>query len=276
MFKYLLILFLYLFLFSSCSNKNKDVIISEPTDEEKAVSIYADAVKALNEGDAFYAGTKFREVESLVPQGLWAAKASLMSGYSDYSRNSYSAAVFALERHIRNYPADENLSYAHYLIAICYYEQILDEKKDLNPLLKAKEKFEFIIQNFPDTDYATDARFKMDLIIDQLAAKEMSIARFYMKTQKWIPALNRLKLIVEKYEKTVFIEEALHRLVEVYYKLGLIEEAKQAASILGYNYKSSEWYERSYKVFNKKYKKTKIKKKKEIGFLRKKIKNLFE
>ena len=142
-------------------------------------------------------------------------------------------------------------------------------------MLKAKGKFDFIIENFPDTDYATDARFKMDLIIDQLAAKEMSIARFYMKTQKWIPALNRLKLIVDKYEKTVFVEEALHRLVEVYYKLGLTEEAKQAASILGYNYMSSEWYERSYKVFNKKYKKKKIKKKKEIGFLRKKIKNLF-
>jgi outer membrane protein assembly factor BamD len=275
MYKYLLILFLSLFLFSSCSKKNKDIILSETTDKEKAISIYADAVKALNKGDAFYAGNKFREVESLVPQGLWAAKASLMSGYSDYSRNSYSSAVFALERHIRNYPADVNIPYAHYLIAICYYEQILDEKKDLNPLLKAKGKFDFIIENFPDTDYATDARFKMDLIIDQLAAKEMSIARFYMKTQKWIPALNRLKLIVDKYEKTVFVEEALHRLVEVYYKLGLTEEAKQAASILGYNYMSSEWYERSYKVFNKKYKKKKIKKKKEIGFLRKKIKNLF-
>ena len=276
MFKYLLILLLSLFLLSSCSNKKEDIVISEPTDEEKAISIYAEAVEALKKGDAFYAGKKFREVESLVPQGIWAAKASLMSGYSDYSRNSYSAAVFALERHIKNYPADENLPYAHYLIAICYYEQILDEKKDLNPLLKAKEKFDFIIKNFPDTDYATDARFKMDLIIDQLAAKEMSIARFYMKTQKWIPALNRLKLVIEKYEKPVFVEEALHRLVEVYYKLGLIEEAKQAASILGYNYKSGEWYERSYKVFNKKYKKTKIKKKKEIGFLRKKIKGLFE
>ena len=276
MFKYLLILFLSLFLFSSCSKKNKDIIVSEPTDEEKAITIYAEAVEALDKGDAFFAGNKFREVESLVPQGLWAAKASLMSGYADYSRNSYSAAVFALERHIKNYPADENLPYAHYLIAICYYEQILDEKKDLDPLLKAKEKFEFIIKNFPDTDYSTDARFKMDLIIDQLAAKEMSIARFYMKTQKWIPALNRLKLVIEKYEKTVFVEEALHRLVEVYYKLGLIEEAKQAASILGYNYKSSEWYARSYKVFNKEYKKRKIKKKKEMGFLRKKIKNLFE
>ena len=168
----------------------------------------------------------------MVPQSKWAEKASLMAGYADYSRNSYSSAIFSLERHIVNYPADKNLSYVHYLIAICYYEQILDEKKDLQPLLKAKKKFAFIIQTYPNTDYATDARFKMDLITDQLAAKEMSIARFYMKTQKWIPALNRLKTVAEKYEKTVFVEEALHRLVEVYYRLGLIEEAKKQLQYL--------------------------------------------
>ena len=199
-----------------------------------------------------------------------------MASYADYSRDAYSNAVFSLERHINNYPADKNIPYAHYLIAICYYEQILDEKKDLAPLLKAKKKFEFIMNNYPDTDYGTDARFKIDLIIDQLAAKEMSIARFYMKTEKWIPALNRLKIVVEKYDTTVFVEEALHRLVEVYYKLGLLDEAKNAASILGYNYQSSQWYEKSYKVFNKKYKPRKVKKQKEMGLIRKKIKSLFE
>ena len=246
MFKNLLILLLSILLLFSCSKKDKKIIISEPTDEEKAISIYAEAVEALNKGDAFYAGKKFKEVEGLIPQGEWATKASLMASYSDYNRNAYSSAVFNLERHINNYPADKNLPYAHYLIAMCYYEQILDEKKDLAPLLKAKKKFEFIIQTYPDTDYAIDGRYKIDLIIDQLAAKEMSIARFYIKTEKWIPALNRLKKVVEEYEETVFIEEALHRLVEVYYKLGLIEEAKQAAAILGYNYISSEWYSRSY------------------------------
>ena len=147
----------------------------------------------------------------------------------------------------------------------------------MEPLLKAKKKFEFIVLTYPDTDYASDARFKLDLIIDQLAAKEMSIARFYMKTEKWIPAINRLKLVVEKYDKTIFVEEALHRLVEIYYRIGLIEEAKKAAVILGYNYESGEWYERSYKVFNKEYKSRKIKEKEEdIGFLRKKIQGLFE
>ena len=276
MFKNLLILLLSIFLLFSCSKKNNTKIISEPTDEEKAVSVYIDAVDALKKGDAFYAGKKFKEVESLIPQSELAIKASLMASYADYNRSAYSNAVSNLERHINNYPADKNIPYAHYLIAMCYYEQILDEKKDLKPLLIAKKKFEFIIQTYPDTDYAIDGRYKIDLIIDQLAAKEMSIARFYMKTEKWIPALNRLKVIVEKYDETIFIEEALHRLVEVYYKLGLIEESKQAAAILGYNYKSGEWYSRSYKVFNKKYKSKKIKSKKKMGLIRKKIKGLFE
>jgi len=279
MFKIIFIYFLsFLFLFS-CSKSNIETIIDDDKDKEEQVrmiAVYDEAVDALKRGDAFFAAKKFREAENLFPQSEWAAKASLMATYADYTRNAYSGAIFGLERHINNYPADKNIPYAHYLIAMCYYEQILDEKKDLGPVLKAKEKLEYIVLNYPDTDYATDANFKLDLITDQLAAKEMSIARFYMKTEKWIPALNRLKIVVEDYERTVFVEEALHRLVEVNYKLGLEEEAKQAAAILGYNYKSSEWYERSYKVFNRKYKPKKIKKKKELGFLRKKIKALFE
>ena len=248
----------------------------EPTDQEIAITIYYEAVEALMEGDAFWAAKKFREVESLMPQDKWASKASLMASFAEYSRNAYSNAIFDLERHMKHYPADKNIPYAHYLIAMCYYEQILDEKKDLKPLLKAKEKFEFVIQMYPNTDYATDARFKIDLIIDQLAAKEMSIARYYMKTKKWIPALNRLKIVVNQYDKTIFVEEALHRLVEIYYRLGLLEEAKQAAAILGYNYQSGEWYKKSYKVFNKKYEIKKIKKDKKMGLIRKKIKSLFE
>ena len=275
MIKSFLILLLSVLLLLSCS-KNEKEIKSEPDERDKAIAIYSEAVESLKRGDAFYAAKKFKEVEILMPQSDWAAKASLMAAYADYSRNAYSSSVFNLERHIKNYPADNNIPYAHYLISICYYEQILDEKKDLEPLLKAKSKFEEIILKFPETDYATDAHFKLGLITDQLAAKEMSIARYYMKTEKWIPALNRLKIVVEKYDETVFIEEALHRLVEVYYRLGLIEEAKQAASILGYNYQGGKWYERSYKVFNKKYKLRKIKKQKELGLIRRKIKSLFE
>ena len=276
MFKPYLIFIFSVFLLFSCAKKENAKIVTEPTDEESMIAIYEEAVEELKKGDAYYAAKKFKEAEALMPQSQWAAKSSLMGAYSHYSRNAYSRSIFLLERHINNYPADKNIPYAHYLIAICYFEQIFDEKKDLRPLINAKEKFEFILSAYPETDYATDARFKIDLIIDQLAAKEMSIARYYMKTKKWIPAINRLNIVVEKYDRTVFIEEALHRLVEVYYRIGLTEEAKKAAQILGYNYGSSQWYERSYKVFNKKYKTRKIKKDKELGLIRKKIKSLFE
>ena len=276
MFKKTIILLFSFFLLSSCFNKDRLEV--EPTNEEMAVIIYSEAIEALKKGDAFFAAKKFKEVESLMAQTDWAAKASLLSAYADYSRNAYAKSIFGLERHINNYPADKNIPYAHFLIAICYYEQILDEKKDLKPLLQSKKKFEFIVSEFPDTDYATDSRFKLDLIEDQLAAKEMSVARFYMQTEKWIPALNRLKIVTEKYDRTVFIEEALHRLAEVYYRIGLIEESKQAAAILGYNYGSSAWYEQTYKIFNKKYKAQRFEKdeKKELGLVRRAIKNLFD
>tara|TARA_Y100000590_G_scaffold403032_1_gene489293 strand:- start:4624 stop:5451 length:828 start_codon:yes stop_codon:yes gene_type:complete len=275
MLKKLIVLFLFGLLLFACSKKDKS-LKSEPTEEEIVLAIYEEAVSALIKGDAFFAKKKFKEAETLLPQSIWAAKASLLASYADYSRNAYSESVFGLERHIKQYPADKNVPYAHYLIAICYFEQILDEKKDLQPLVRAKNKFEFIIENFPGTDYAVDARFKIDLIIDQTAAKEMAIARFYMKTEKWIAALNRLRVVVDEYDNTIFIEEALHRLVEVYYRLGLEEEAKQAASILGYNYGSSQWYERSYKVFNKEYVTQKVKKQKEKGLIKRTIKKLFQ
>ena len=273
---FLILLFSVLLLFG-CSKNNKEIVF-ELSPEEEIVAIYKDAVEALKKGDAYYAGKKFKEVESLLPQSEWAAKASLMSSYADYSRNSYTSSILGLKRHITKNPADINIPYAHYLIAICYYEQILDEKKDLKPLLKSQEKFIFVVKNFPETDYATDALFKLDLITDQLAAKEMSIARYYMKTKKWIPAIYRLKLVVNKYDKTVFVEEALHRLVEVYYKLGLDNEAKKAATILGYNYPSSVWYTESYKIFNTNYEPTKIKKnnKKESGLLKRLMKRLLD
>jgi outer membrane protein assembly factor BamD len=269
----------------SCSNKIAGIFSPETdsetielTENEMAIAVYSEAVEALKKGDAYYAGKKFREVEVLLPQSKWAAKSSLLAAFSEYSRNSYSNSIFALERHMKKYPADKNIPYAHYLIAICYYEQILDEKKDLEPLLLAKAKFEFIRSKYPDTDYAVDANYKLDLIIDQLAAKEMYVARFYMKTKKWIPALNRLKVVINQYDKTVFVEEALHRLVEVYYKLGLDDEAKKAATILGYNYPSSVWYSESYKIFNTSYKPKKIGKnnKKESGLLKRLIKRLLD
>ena len=277
MYKVFIISIFSVFLILSCSKKNNELAIEkEPTELDIVREIYSEGLEALNKGDAFYAAKKFKEVETLMPKSKWATRASLLVGYAEYSRNAYSESVFALERHIKTYPADKNIAYAHYMIAICYYEQILDEKKDLLPLLESKKKFEFVIQNYPETDYATDARFKIDLIVNQLAAKEMYIARFYMETEKWIPAINRLKFVVENYDNTIFIEEALHRLVEVYYRIGLIDESKKFATILGYNYQSSKWYEMSYKVFNKNYKPKKIEKEKEKGLIRRKIKSLFE
>jgi outer membrane protein assembly factor BamD len=250
---------LLIFLISSCGKK--EVELNIPPDKGESFTIYKTAVDAMYRGEYFYASKKFSEAESIMPQIEFSAKASLMSSYCLYLINFYPEAIANLERFTTQYPTDKNIAYAHYLISIALYEQILDEKKDINALLKAKKKIDYFLINFPDTDYALDLEFKKDLIKNQLAAKEMYIAKYYITAQKWIPAINRLKVIVEDYSETVFIEEALHRLVEVYYRIGLTEEAKTAAAILGYNYNSSEWYLRSYKVLNKTYK---IPKKKEL------------
>ena len=273
MYQKLIYFILIIFLTLSCSKENLELNV--PVSEEKAFVIYREAVDAMNKGDNFYASKKFSEAETILPTIELSAKASLMSSYCLYLINFYPEAIASLERHIKQYPADKNIAYAHYLVAIIFYEQILDEKKDINPLLKSKKKIEFFLKNYPNTDYALDLKFKMDLIINQLAAKEMYVAKYYISTQKWIPAVNRLKIIVEEYSETVFIEEALHRLVEVYYRVGLVEEAKNAAAILGYNYNSSEWYDESYRILNKSYKKLKKKDiKKNEGLIKRTIKKI--
>ena len=264
---------LLILLLVSCSKKEPEINI--PADQDKSFEIYKEAVEAMNRGDYFYASKKFSEAEPILPKIEFSAKASLISSYCLYLINFYPEATANLERFINQYPADKNVAYAHYLIAIVLYEQILDEKKDINPLIQSKEKIEFFLKNFPDTEYALDLKFKMDLINNQLAAKEMYVAKYYIATQKWIPAINRLKIIVEDFSDTVFIEEALHRLVEVYYTVGLENEAKAAAAILGYNYNSSEWYAQSYKVLNKTYripKKSDIKK--NDGLIKRTIKKI--
>jgi outer membrane protein assembly factor BamD len=264
---------LLILLLVSCSKKEPEINI--PADQDKSFEIYKEAVEAMNRGDYFYASKKFSEAEPIMPKIEFSAKASLMSSYCLYLINFYPEATANLERFINQYPTDKNVAYAHYLIAIVLYEQILDEKKDINPLIQSKEKIEFFLKNFPDTEYALDLKFKMDLINNQLAAKEMYVAKYYIATQKWIPAINRLKIIVEDFSETVFIEEALHRLVEVYYTVGLENEAKAAAAILGYNYNSSEWYAQSYKVLNKTYripKKSDIKK--NDGLIKRTIKKI--
>jgi outer membrane protein assembly factor BamD len=276
--KHIIFLFIYIIFIVSCSkDKSKvDQVLLEQDVEAEMILAYKEGMKQLEKGDALYASKKFDEAEILFPQSIWAAKASLMSAYALYSQNYYDDAIFNLERHIKNYPKDKDLVYAHYLIAICYFEQLYDERKDLKPLVKAREKFEHILKKYPNTDYAIDAKWKMGLIVDQMAAKEMYIGRYYMKMEKWIAAINRFKFVVKYYDTTVYIEEALHRLVEIYYKIGLVEDAQKIAATLGYNYGSGEWYKNSYRIFNKSYKIAKINKKKKDSFIRKKFKKLFE
>ena len=273
MYQKLVFSFLIIFLVISCSKKAPESNI--PVGKEKSFEIYKEAVEAMNKGEFFFAAKKFSESEAILPKIEFSAKASLMASYCLYLINFYPETIANLERFLNQYPADKNVAYAHYLIAITLYEQILDERKDVKPLLKSKEKIEFFLQNYPNTDYSLDLKFKLDLVLNQLAAKEMYIAKYYIETQKWIPAINRLKIIVSDFSETVFIEEALHRLVEVYYRIGLKDEAKAVAVILGYNYNSSEWYTQTYKILNKSYKlPKKYKIKKNDGLIKRTIKKI--
>ena len=260
------ILLFSIFIIFSCSKKEPEAL-STPSNQDEAIKVYREGLKDLENGQFFLARKKFDQSESLLPQTQWAAKSALMSSFCLYSMNFYDDAILNLKRFTKTYPADANIDYANYLIAISYYEQILDEDKDIEPLILSKNEIEKFIDKYPNTDYALDLKFKLDLIINQMAAKELSIARYYIKNEKWIPAINRLKVIVKKYDKTIFIEEALFRLVEIYYRIGLVDEAKAAASMLGYNYNSSEWYERSYKILNKNYQPAIIKKENKEGSL---------
>ncbi|MDC0418903.1 outer membrane protein assembly factor BamD [Pelagibacteraceae bacterium] len=274
MYQKLIHIILITFLIVSCSKKEPE-LSNIPADSDKAFDIYREAIELMDRGNFFFASKKFSESEQILPKIEYAAKASLMSSYCLYLINFYPEAITNLERFIEQYPADKNVTYAHYLISITLYEQILDEKKDINPLLKSREKINFFLKNYPNTEYAIDLKFKLNLVNNQLAAKEMYVAKYYIATQKWIPAINRLKTIVNDYSETIFIEEALHRLVEVYYKVGLVEEARAAAKILGYNYNSSEWYAQSYKVLNKNYKiPKKMKKEKNDGLIKRTIKKI--
>ena len=276
MFKQIIFLFIYLILVVSCSKDKSKVntdLLQEDVETEMILA-YKEGMRQLELGDVLFASKKFDEAEIMFPQSIWAAKASLMSAYALYSQNYYEDALFNLNRHIKNYPKDKNLVYAHYLVAMCYFEQLHDEKKDLKPLVKAREKFEYILKQYPNTDYAIDAKWKMGLIVDQMAAKEMYIGRHYMKQEKWAAAINRLQFVVKYYDTTIYIEEALHRLVEIYYKIGLVEEAQKVASALGYNYGSGKWYKNSYRIFNKIYKTKKITKKEKDSFIREKFKKL--
>ncbi len=266
MFQKILIIIFFVLSLNACSKKDSEILLSKKVDPYK---LYNEGFEAFEVGNYFYAEKKFTEAELNFEKVEYAAKSAIMSSYAFYGINFYTDALSNLDRYLKKYPSDKNVIYAHYLIAIIYYEQISDEKKDLEPLKKARDKINFFLNKYPNTDYAIDLKFKNDLIQNQLAAKELFVAKFYISTQKWIPAINRLKTIVKEYEKTVFVEEALHRLVEIHYYLGLENEAKNYAKILGYNYNSSEWFQQSYKILNKDYKILKKPKNEKKSFFKK-------
>jgi outer membrane protein assembly factor BamD len=249
------LILILLIIVNACSKQEiKTPTIKETKQDLEVITAYKEAYEAIDGGDPFFAAKKFLDAELLFPQSEWAPKSALMASYAFYLQNYYSEALENLRRYLKTYPTDKNHAYAHYLIAICYYESIEDEKRDTGPLIRSREKFNYLIENYPNSDFSLDAKFKLDLINDILASKEVYLGRHYMKKGKWIAAMNRFKTVIELYNDTIFIEEALHRLVEINYKLGLKEESQKYANILGYNYLSSEWYKKSYKVFNKNYK----------------------
>ena len=252
--KFLLFIVLSLFIFS-CSKKEQinQSTIKEKNLQSQVLETFIEGKEALNGGDVLFAAKKFTEVQVMFPQSIWAPHSNLMAAYAYYSQDYYFDATQELEIFLRKYPKHSNVDYAYYLMAICYYEQIVDEKKDLNSVVKSKEYFEIVIDQFPNTDYALDSKFKLEFVMDILASKEMYLGRYYLKKKKWIAAINRFKTVLEEYDTTIYIEEALHRLVEVHYLIGLKEEAKKYASVLGYNYESSQWYENTYALFDKRY-----------------------
>ena len=272
--KILLIFFFVSFFLTNCAKKEKTSVVIEEDIELQMIRAFKEGYDEFRAGDSLFAAKKFNEAELLFPQSSWAPKAALMAAYVYYAQDYYFDAEFELKRFIKTYPKNPDLNYAHFLLAMCYYEKIIDEKKDLGPLLKAQDKFNFIIKNYPNSDYAMDAQYKINLIQDYLASKEMYIASHYMKKKKWIASINRYKTVIQQYEKTIYVEEALHRLVELYYTIGLENESQKYASLLGYNYQSSKWYEKSYKVFNKNYKSKSQLKKEKKGML-KKFKKIF-
>ena len=275
--KFNFISILFIILIFSCSKKIDDTSsLKEKNLETQMIEVYNQAMEEFERGDVIYAGRKFNEAELLYPQSIWAPRAVLMAAYGYFSQGYYNDAINNLERFLVKYKNHPQTDYAYYLLALSHYDQIVDERKDMYEILQAKKYFEFLINNYADTDYARDSKYKLEFIVEIIASKEMYLARYYLQREKWIPAINRFKKVVNEYETTIYIEEALHRLVELHYKLGMVKEAENYASLLGYNYQSSLWYEASYRILNKDYEKKEKVSKVEKDNILKKFKNLFK
>ncbi len=276
-----LFLIVLLILNISCAKEiKKESILKEKSLDLQVFEAYREGLESLEKGDVLFAAKKFNEAEILFPQSQWAPKSALMAAYAYYSQDYYGDGIAELNRFIKVYPRHENIDYAYYLLGVSYYEQIVDEKKDLQSIVNAKNYFDIILNRFPNTEYAMDVEFKIDLINDVLASKEIYLGRYYLEKKKWIPAINRFRTVIDDYGTTIYTEEALYRLVEVYYIIGMKNEAEKYAKLLGYNYQSSKWYERSYIIFNKNYEAKKIKnkknEKKDNNSLIKKFKSLLD
>ena len=253
-FLYKILILIIVFNFTSCAKKEEKIsILEEQSLEMQMIEAYNAGLEELEKNDVIYAARKFNEAELLYPQSVWAPRAALMAAYAYFSQLYYDDTIVELEKFLKKYKNHPRRDYAYYLLALSHYNLIVDETKDLEEILKAEKYFKFIIKNFPDTEFSIDSEFKLELIEEILASKEMYLARYYVDREKWIPAINRFKTVINDYETTIYVEEALHRLVELHYKLGLVDESKKYASLLGYNYQSSEWYEESYKILNKNY-----------------------
>ena len=266
------IVILIFFLNFACTKKDEKIsIVEEKSLETQMIDAYNAGLEELEKNDVIYAARKFNEAELLYPQSVWAPRAALMAAYAYFSQLYYDDTIVELEKFLQKYKNHPRRDYAYYLLALSHYNLIIDETKDLEEILKAEKYFQIIIKNYPNTEFAIDSEFKLELIQEILASKEMYLARYYVDREKWIPAINRFKTVINDYETTIYVEEALHRLVELHYKLGLVDESKKYASLLGYNYQSSEWYEESYKILNKNYVKTakKVDPEKELSILQK-------
>jgi len=276
-----LFLIVLLILNISCAKEiKKESILKEKSLDLQVFEAYREGLESLEKGDVLFAAKKFNEAEILFPQSQWAPKSALMAAYAYYTQDYYGDTIAELNRFVKVYPLHKNIDYAYYLLGLAYYEQIVDEKKDLESIVNAKKYFNIISNKFPNTEYAADVEFKIDLINDILASKEIYLGRYYLEKKKWIPAINRFRTVIDNFDTTIYTEEALYRLVEVYYIIGMKNEAEKYAKLLGYNYQSSQWYERSYIIFNSIYEKEKIKNKKDEkrnnNFLIKKFKSLLD
>ncbi len=248
-----LVLTTSLILLTACSSSDKE----EAMEAEKKSSettpvevLYNQAADALEAKDYRVATHKFEEVERQHPYSKWATKSQLMSAYASYQDDRYDEAILALDRFIELHPGNEDIDYAYYLKALCYYEQISDVARDQAMTQHALEALNTLILRFPESQYSRDAQLKKDLTLDHLAGKEMEIGRYYLNRGQINAAINRFRAVVRDYQTTTHIPEALHRLIEAYLTLGLKTEATRIAAVLGHNYPGSEWYDDSYKILD--------------------------